>query len=106
MVFLIRWLLFHVDVGSEKAQELQEGVWEGVPARPEGDVPLRPLSAADGAWTGGECVWLRACLHSFGRTTSGFERRSALARRSCVRPGMCALPPSAPSSNSDCMLSY
>ena len=89
-------------LGSQEAQELQEGVWEGVPARPEGDVPLRPLSAADGAWTGGECVWLRACLRSFGRLVVP-RQGSSVARPWRVAP-VCALPLSAPNSTPDCML--
>ena len=42
MVFLIRWLLFHVDVGGEKAQELQEGVWRQI-SEEEDPVPVRIL---------------------------------------------------------------
>ena len=69
-------------MGHQEAPQLQEGVWEGVPARPEGDVPLRPLSAADGAWSmdrPSSCVAASLPPFVFGRTTSGFERRS------CVR---------------------
>ncbi len=30
MALSVRWFLFHVDVGGQKAQELQEGVWRQI----------------------------------------------------------------------------
>lgn len=43
MAFLGRVDVPDGGLGREEAQELQEGVWEGIPRKQEGHVPVHPL---------------------------------------------------------------